>query len=233
MLVLYKKELKYYLNNPIGYIVVALFAVFANFLYVKDIFVVGSASLRSFFSLLPWIFLIFIPALTMRIISEERRTNTIETLLTLPVSESHIVFSKFLALCTLTGIGLILTLGLPVSLFFLSKLYVLEIIAGYFGSLLLGATFIGVTMFFSSQTKNQVVAFLASIITLFILLVLGTDFMATVFPKALLDFLNYFTPQYHLANFVKGVIDIRSVFYFLTLLTISLFLTIISLERRD
>ncbi len=233
MFTLYKKELTYYLNNPIGYIITVLFAVFANFLFVKDIFVVGSASMRPFFNLLPWLLLIFVPALTMRIISEERRNNTIELLLTMPVSESQIVLSKFFALCTLIGIALLLTMGLPISLFFLTKLYIPEIVVSYLGSLLLAGVCIGITMFFSSQTKNQVVAFLTSVITLFVLLVLGTDFMATIFPKTILDFLNYFTPQYHLANFVKGVVDMRSVMYFITLIAMSLFLTIVSLEKRN
>lgn len=233
MFTLYKKELKYYLNNPIGYIIVILFAVFSNFLFVKDIFVVGSASMRPFFNLLPWLFLIFVPALTMRIISEERKNNTIEVILTLPVSETQIVLSKFFALSTLIGIALLLTMGLSISLFFLTKFYIPEIIISYIGSLLLAGVFIGITMFFSSQTKNQVVAFLASVITLFALLVLGTDFMATIFPKTILDFLNYFTPQYHLANFVKGVVDMRSIIYFVTLISMTLFLTIVSLEKRD
>lgn len=233
MFTLYKKELKYYLNNPIGYIITILIAVFANFLFVKDIFVVSSASMRPFFALIPWILLVFVPAIAMRTIAEERKTNTIETLLTLPVSETQIVISKFLTLCTMTGIALVLTMGLPVSLSIFSKLYIPEIIVGYLGSLLLASSFIGITLFFSSQTKNQVVAFLASIITLFLLLVLGTDFMVTILPKTALDVLTYFTPQYHLNNFIKGVVDLRSVFYFLSLLTISLFLTIVSLEKRD
>ena len=233
MFQLYKKELKYYLNSPIGYIIVILLSIFANFLFIKDLFVVGSASMKPFFSILPWIFLVFVQALTMRILSEERRTNTIEILLTLPVSETQIILSKFFALCTLTAIVLVLTAGLPVSLLFFTKLYIPEIIVGYTGSLLLASTFIGITMFFSSQTKNQVVAFLLSVITIFILLVLVTDFMATIFPKTILDFLNYFTPQYHLANFVKGIVDLRSVTYFATLVAATLFLTIVSLEKRD
>lgn len=233
MLNLYKKELKYYLNNPIGFIIVVLFAVFANFMFVKDLFAVGSASMKPFFSLLPWLFLVFVPALTMRILSEERKNNTIEVLLTLPVSESQIVLSKFLALCTLMGIALLLTMGLPISLTILTKLYIPEIIISYIGSLLLAGVCIGITMFFSSQTKNQVVAFLTSIIIFFLLLVLGTDFMATILPKTVLDFLTYFTPQYHLGNFIKGVIDLRSIIYFISLIAISLFLTVVSLERRD
>ncbi len=126
MKTLYKKELSYYFNNPIGYIVMILFAVFANFLYVKDIFVIGSASMQPFFGILPWLLLIFIPALSMRILSEEKRTNTIEILLTLPVSETQIIISKFLALTTLLFVSLLLTFGLPVSLMFLTKIYLPE-----------------------------------------------------------------------------------------------------------
>jgi len=131
MKTLYKKELNYYLNNPIGYIILVLFGVFANFLFVKDIFVVGSASMKPFFSFLPWLLLVFIPALTMRIFAEEKRTNTIEVLLTLPVSETQIVLAKFFTLVTVTGLGLILTFGLPLTLSILTKVYYPEILIGY------------------------------------------------------------------------------------------------------
>ena len=229
---LYKKELNYYFNNPIGYIVVILFAVFANFLFVKDIFLVGSASLRPFLGLLPWLLMIFIPALTMRILSEEKRTNTIEVLLTLPVSETQIVLAKFLALFNLLGIGLLLTVGLPLSLRLLTKIYLPEILIGYVGLLLLGGALISLSMFFSSLTKNQVVAFLSSTMVIFVFLVLSTDFTASVLPKIIQDWLSYFAPVYHLQNFVKGVIDLRSIFYFCSLTILFLFLTVIDLEKR-
>lgn len=229
---LYKKELNYYLNNPIGYIILILFAVFANFILVKDIFLVGSASLRPFFGLLPWLLMIFIPALTMRILSEEKRTNTIEVLLTLPVSETQIVLAKFLALLSLLGIGLLLTIGLPVSLRLITKIYLPEVLVGYFGLLLLGGGLISLSMFFSSLTKNQVVAFLSSTLAIFILLVISTDFTASVLPKIIQDWLSYFSPVYHLQNFVKGVIDLRSIFYFCSLTILFLFLTVIDLEKR-
>lgn len=232
MYTLYKKELSYYLDNAIGYIVVILFAAFANFLFVKDLFVVGTASMRLFFGFLPWLFLIFIPALSMRILSEEKRTNTIETLLTLPVSETQIVLAKFLALVSVMTIGLVLTISLPISLAFLSGLYIPETIVGYIGVICMGASFIAISMFFSSQTKNQVVAFLTSIIVLFLLTVLATDFMSTVLPESILDYAAIFSPIYHLQNFIKGIIDIRSVFYFFGLTSIFLFLTITDLEKR-
>lgn len=233
MLNLYKKELNYYLNNPVGYIVIVLFAAFANFFFVKDIFIVGSASLGPFFSFLPWIFLVFVPALTMRTISEEKRTNTIEVLLTLPVSESQIILAKFLAILSLVIIGLILTMGLPISVAFLTKIYLPEIIVGYVGSIFLASLYISLTMFFSSLTKNQVVAFLSSIVVLFLLLVVSTDFSASVLPKFLQDFLVYFSPIEQLQNFVKGVIDLRSVFYFFSFTVMFLFLTVIEIEKRE
>ncbi len=232
MKALFKKEINYYLNNPIGYIVLILFAVFANFLFVKDIFVVGSASMRGFFGILPWLFLIFIPALSMRIFSEEKRINTIEVLLTLPISETQVVLAKFLALLTLVFISLILTLSLPVSLSFLTKVNLAEILVGYLGCLLLASSFISLSMFFSNLTKNQVVAFLISVLTIFFLLVLSTDYFSSVFPKILQDFLIYFSPIFHLQNFAKGLIDFRSVFYFFSLTIFFLFLTIIDLEKR-
>lgn len=232
MKTLYKKELSYYLNNPIGYIVMILFAAFANFLYVKDIFVVGSASMQPFFGIIPWLLLIFIPALSMRILSEEKRTNTIEVLLTLPVSETQIVVSKFLGLSTLLFVSLLLTFGLPISLMFLTKIYLPEIIVGYAGALLLGGAFIAISMFFSSLSKNQVVAFLSSIIFLFLILVVGSDFMANILPKIVLDTLSYFTPMYHFQNFIKGIADLRSVIYFLSLIIVFLFITIVHLEKR-
>lgn len=230
---LYKKELNYYLNNPIGYIVVALFAVFANFLFIKDIFLVGSASMKQFFVLLPWLLMVFIPALTMRIISEEKRLNTIEILLTLPVSEIQIVLSKFMALLTLMLAGLLLTIGLPISLSMLTKVYLPEILVGYLGALLMGGALISLSIFFSSLTKNQVLVFLTSAISIFFLLVLSTDFTASVLPKFIQDFLSYFSPLYHLQNFIKGLVDLRSVFYFCSLIVIFLFLTVIQLEKRN
>ncbi len=233
MLNLYKKELNYYLNNPIGYIITVLFVVFANFLFVKDIFVTGSASMRPFFGLLPWLLLIFIPAATMRILAEEKKLNTIEVLLTLPITETQIVLAKFFALITLVLITLLLTSGLPVSLSFLTEIYLPEIIIGYLGIFIFSAALISLSMFLSNQTKNQVVAFLSSVIIIFLLLVLSTDFSATVLPKLIQDYLSYFTPLHHLQNFIKGVVDIRSVFYFISLTACFLFLTVVDLEKRQ
>ena len=156
MLALYKKELQFYLNNPIGYIVIVLFGVFANFLFVKDIFIYGSASLRPFFDILPWLMMVFIPAVAMRSLSEEKRNNTIEVLLSLPISETQIVLAKFFALLTLVAIGLMLTVSLPVSLYFLvtgtgARIYIPELIIGYLGQIFMAAA----VFFFSDKKSNH------------------------------------------------------------------------------
>ena len=238
MLALYKKELQFYLNNPIGYIVIVLFGVFANFLFVKDIFVYGSASLRPFFDILPWLMMVFIPAVAMRSFSEEKRNNTIEILLSLPISETQIVLAKFFALLTLVSIGLILTVSLPVSLYFLvtgtgSRIHIPELFIGYFGQILIAAAFLSISMFFSSQTKNQIIAFLASTITLFFLIIFSTDFVASFLPFIVQTGLVYLSPVSQVEGFSKGVVDVRSLYYFLSFVIVFLFLTIVDVERRE
>lgn len=232
MKALYLKEIGYYLKNPTGYIIITLFAVFTNFMFVKDIFTVNTASMRQFFDLIPWMLLVFVPAISMRSLAEEKRSNTIETLLTLPISEIQIVLAKFLALLSIVSIGLLLTISLPVSLSMISTLYLPEIIMGYIGTVLLGALFISISLFFSSLTKNQVVAFLSSILALFLLLVVNVEFAAGMIPHLMADALVILSPYIHFLTFVKGLLDIRAMFYFASFIVLFLGLTVIDLEKR-
>ena len=233
MFTLFKKELDYYLNNAVGYIVVILFAVFVNFLYVKDIFLNGSVSMKSFFGIIPWLFLIFIPAITMRAFSEEKRLNTIEVLLTLPVSEAQIVIAKFFTYIVLVMLALLLTFSLPASFYYLAHIYLPEVVVGYVGSVLMGASFIAIAMYFSTLTKNQIVSFLSSLLVLFVLLGISSDLLSTLIPKFIQDILVYFGPIYHFQNFAKGIVDLRSVYYFVSIAVLFLFLTVVNLEKRD
>jgi len=229
----FKKEINYYLNNPIGYIVIILFSVFVNFFFVKDIFVSSVTSVKPLFNLLPWFLLIFIPALSMRIFSEEKRSNTIEILLTLPIKEEQVVFSKFFSLLVLYFLSLLLTFGFVIFLFLFSKLYLPEVLVGYFGEILFGASLIAFSLYISNKTKNQIVAFLISVLSIFLFLVLSSDFVASVVPRIIIDNLIYFSPVYHLQNFVNGVIDFRSLIYFLSFIGLFLELTIIDLKKRS
>lgn len=232
MVTLFKKEVRYYLNNPIGYIILMLFAGFINFLFIKDVFITGSASMKPFFGVIPWLLIVFIPALGMRIFSEEKRSNTIEILLTLPVSETQIVLAKLLALLLVVCIGLILTLGMPLSLMIFASLYFPEIAVGYLGIILFSLMSIQICIYMSLLTKNQVVAFLTSLLILFFLLGFSTEFFSPLLPKIVQDTLLYCAPLYHLENFSKGIIDIRSVFYFISITVVFLLLSIIELEKK-
>lgn len=233
MINLLKKELSYYFNNPIGYIVAILFAVFANFLFIKDLFLRGESSMRPFFDILPWLFLVFIPALTMRIFSEEKRVNTIEVLLTLPITEINLVVAKWTALSIFSLFIFLLTLLIPVTLTFIGKPYLPEITVAYGGAFLLSAVFISISLFFSSLTKNQIIAFLYSVLTIFFLMIIGGDFLATFIPRFIQEILSSFSPLYHYDNFLKGLVDLRSVLYFTSLITLFIFLTTINLEKRE
>jgi len=237
MIALFKKEIQFYLNNPLGYIVLVLFGVFANFLFVKDIFVYGSASLRPFFEILPWVYMIFVPAVTMRLIAEEKRTNTMEVLLSLPISEIQIVLAKYLSALFMSVFGLVLTLGLPISMYILTgsigtRIYLPEVFTGYFGVILLVSVFVSISLYFSSVTKNQILAFLMSVVVLFFLVIFSTDFSASILPGFLQEHLNYFSPMTQAENFFKGVIGLRSTFYFLSMTVLFLFLTVVDIEKR-
>ena len=232
MKALYKKELMQLLNSPVGYSVPVVFALFLGYLFIKDVFVIGSASLKPFFSVAPWLLFILIPALSMRSISEEKRSNTIEVLMTLPLSEETIVLSKLLSLFTLTAITLGLTISIPLVLGFISTLYIPEIIVGYMGLLLLSALYLSFSLYVSSRVSNQIASFSISAIILFLMTTLSSDFLANLLPKAIQDVLLLGSPILHLDNFVKGVIDLRSLSYFLLLIVLFFKLTVIELKKR-
>ncbi len=232
MKTLFKKELQYYLNNPVGYIVIVIFSATINFLYVKDIFVVGVASMKQFFSLLPWVLLFFLPALSMRLFSEEKRAHTLEVLLTLPVTETQIVFSKFLALLTIVATSLLLTCALPFYLALTTKLYLPEVIVGYFGIILFSSLLLSLSLFCSLKTNNQIVAFLISLFIIFVLLGLSSELFSSLIPAPISSVMPFFLPLSHLQNFLKGVIDMRSVIYFLSSTLLLLIITIFDLEKR-
>ncbi|OGK19846.1 hypothetical protein A3C23_04035 [Candidatus Roizmanbacteria bacterium RIFCSPHIGHO2_02_FULL_37_13b] len=231
--VLARKEINFYLNNPLGYIVAAIFAVFSNFLFMKDIFLRGNTSLRPFFDFIPWVLMIFIPALAMRIFSEEKRTQTIELLLSLPIEEKRIVMGKYFGTFVYSLIALALTLSIPITVNYLGRVSLAEVIVSYFGVICLIGLFLAISIWFSSMTKNQIVAFLASILVLFLTIAASGDFFAPILPRALLEIINIFTPLYHYNTFLKGIIDLRSLIYFFSVSLFFIYITVVNLKDRQ
>lgn len=229
---LYKKELLHYLNSPVGYSVPIVFTLFLGYLFIKDVFVVGSASLQPFFSVAPWLLFILIPAISMKSISEEKQSNTIEVLMTLPLSERNIVLAKLLSLFTITIITLVLTLSIPIVLGFISNLYILEILVGYVGLILLSLLYLSFSLYISSRVTSQIASFSLSVVFLFLITALSSDFLANILPKAVQDILIFGSPLLHLENFTKGVIDLRSLSYFLFLIILFFELTVKQLQKR-
>jgi ABC-2 type transport system permease protein len=230
---LFKKELDFYFNNPLGYIIVVLFALLANFLFVKDIFAQQSASLKPFFGFIPWLFIILVPAVCMRAFAQEKQSNTIETLLTLPLTEKDIVLAKFFSALVFIAVALALTLGLPISLSFLSTVYLPEVITGYVGLLLLAAAYIAVSLLCSLKTSSQIVAFFVSAVILFLFTASTADFVSSFVPRSFMDQLLFLAPLPNLDNFVKGIVDLRSLVYFISITGIFLFITRKELEKRS
>lgn len=186
--------------------------------------------MRNVFDIIPFIFLFFIPAISMRTFSEEKKSGTIELLLTKPITDTDIVIGKFLAALTLTAIALAFTLIYVISLTFLGKIDTASIIGSYIGLLLMSGIYIGIGIFASSLTENQVVAFIISFLIVFALFLLNK--VLIFLPTSLASVLEYISIDYHYGNIARGVIDSRNIIYYLSGITIFIQLTIASLEKR-
>jgi ABC-2 type transport system permease protein len=225
-----KKELKSFFDSPIAYIVITIFLLISGWFFFSDLFLVNQASLRNLFGIIPFIFMFFVPAVTMRLISEEKRSGTIEVLLTLPVKDYEIILGKFLAGLILIVVAVILTLVYTFTLSGLGDLDFGSVVSGYVGLIFLGATYLSIGLFTSSLTQNQIVAFITSFVIIFALYML--DKALIFMPNFLVSFFEYLSVDYHFSNISRGVIDSRDVIYYLSLVFFFLFLAVRALENR-
>lgn len=230
ILTIFKKELKSYFNSPIAYIVIVVFLIITGWFFTSNLFLSGVITMRNVFDIIPFIFLFFIPAISMRTFSEEKKSGTIELLLTKPITDLDIVMGKFLAALTLTAIALAFTLIYVISLSFLGKLDSGAIIGAYIGLLLMSGIYIAIGIFASSLTENQVVAFIISFLIVFGLFMLNK--ILIFLPIALASILEYISIDYHFGNIARGVLDTRNIIYYLSGITIFLLLTKTALESR-
>jgi len=230
ILTIYRKELRSYFNSPVAYIVIVVFLIITGWFFTSNLFIGGTITMRNVFDIIPFIFLFFIPAISMRSFSEEKKTGTIELLLTKPITDGDIVVGKFLAALTLTSIALAFTLIYVISLTFLGKVDTGSIIGAYIGLILMSGVYIGIGIFASSLTENQVVAFIISFLIVFGLFLLNK--ILIFLPTALASVLEYISIDYHFNNIARGVIDSRDIIYYLSGIIIFLLLTKTSLESR-
>ena len=222
--IIMKRELGAYFTGPIAYIVTGLFLLLSGILYFSTFFLQNRAELRVFFNYLPILLSFFIPALTMRLFAEEKRSGSLETLMTLPVTEADVVWGKFAAALISSAAMLAPTLIYIIAVAAFGSPDPGPIVGGYIGALFLCAAFSAIGLFASSVTKNQIIAFF---IAFAISVVLSTmDSFLIFLPGSVVNFLAYFSAGAHFSSISRGIIDTRDLLYFVSVTLLFLALTI-------
>jgi ABC-2 type transport system permease protein len=227
---IFQREIFAYFFSPMAYIVISVFLLLTGWFFTSELFLADDSSLRSVFSIIPFIFIFFAPAITMRLLSEERKSGTIELLVTMPITDLEIVLGKYLAGLGLLVVALIFTLPYGLTILILGKPDMGMLVTGYLGLVLMGASYISVGVFASTISKNQVVSFIIAFMIIFILFLLNK--FLPVMPSYLVPLLQYLSIDYHFTNISRGVIDSRDLVYYLSLIVFMLSLAKLSLESR-
>ena len=226
-----KRELGGYFTSPIAYVFLVIFLLLAGFFTFTAgaFFERGEASLAAFFGWHPWLYLVLVPAVGMRLWSEERRAGTIELLLTLPVTTWQAILGKFIASWLFLALALALTFPVVLTVNILGEPDNGAILAGYVGSLFLAGAYLAVTCMTSAMTRNQVVAFILAVVICLFLILAGfnpvTDLLVRWASPAFVDTVAAFSVVTHFDGFQKGVLDTRDFFFFLSVIGFALFAT--------
>jgi ABC-2 type transport system permease protein len=228
---IFNREFRAYFVSPIAYIVISVFLLVTGWFFFTTFFIYDQANLRNFFTMLPITFSFVIPAVTMRLFSEELSVGSYETLLTMPVSTLDVVLGKFLAGLVFVALMLIPTLAYPLTVSFLGQLDWGPVAGGYIGAVLLGAAFSSVGLFASSLTRNQITAFIIGMAICFSLSLL--DKMLLFLPRSLLGVLGYLGADLHFQNISKGIIDSRDILYFLSVSFVGLYATKLAMQEKN
>ncbi len=228
---IFKKEFRVYFVSPIAYIVIAIFLVVTGWFFFSTFFLYNQAELRSFFNLLPIIFSFIIPAVTMRLFSEEFNVGSYETLVTLPVTLREVIVGKALAGMAFIAIMMLPTLSYAISVSLLGDLDWGPVVGGYLGSILLGASFTSIGLFASTLTRNQIVAFILGMIICFALTMF--DKILFFLPQSTLGFFEYIGADAHFQNIARGIIDSRDLIYFFSIIFIALYVAYLRVKERQ
>ncbi len=233
-----KRELVSYFTSPVAYVFLVIFLLLTGFFTftVGNFFSRGEANLISFFTWHPWLYLVLVPAIGMRVWSEERRSGTMELLLTLPVNPWEAILAKYLASWIFLAIALALTFPVVVTVNLLGAPDNGQIVAGYLGSLFLSGAYLALTCMTSAMTRNQVVAFILSVVLCLFLILAGfnpvTDMLTRWASPAVVEVVAAFSVLTHYDSFQKGVVDLRDLVYFFSLIGFALFATALIIRNH-
>jgi ABC-2 type transport system permease protein len=227
---IFRKEFKSYFVSPIAYIVISIFLILSGWFFFSTFFFFKQAELRNFFSLLPVLFAFIIPAVTMRLFSEEFNTGSYELLLTMPVSTVNIILGKFFAASAFIFVMLLPTFSYGIFISFIGELDWGPVIGGYVGAVLLGSAFSSIGIFSSSLTRNQIISFIIGMIICIALALL--DKMLFFMPESALGVLQFLGADYHFQNISKGMLDSRDLLYFLSICFVMLYITNLIVQEK-
>jgi ABC-2 type transport system permease protein len=236
-----KRELSSYFLTPVAYVFIVIFLISANWLAfgVGALYERGQADLSPFFTFHPWLFLFLVPALSMRLWAEERKSGSIELLMTLPLDPWQAVLGKFFAAWMFTALAIALTFPFWITVNYLGAPDNGAILAAYIGSILMAGGFLAVGSCLSAATKNQVIAFILSVIVCFVLLAAGYPFVLNAFsawlPPTIVDGIASLGFLTHFEDISKGVIDLRDLVYFGLLIAACLYANtlILTIKQAD
>ena len=239
--VIARRELAGYFATPLAYVFIVIFLALtgAFTFYLGGFYERGQADLAPFFNFHPWLYLFLVPAISMRLWSEERKSGSIELLMTLPVTMWQAVLGKFLAAWAFTGVALALTFPIWITVNYLGDPDNGVIVAGYLGSLLMAGAFLAIGSCISAANRNQVIAFIVTVATCFVFLLAGfplvLDFFSGWAPQVVVDNIAALSFLTHFASISKGVLDLRDVLYFLLVIGSWLYATaiVIDLKKAD
>lgn len=235
---IFKRELRGYFSTPVAYVFIVIF-LFLSGLFTFQIgrfFEAGQASLSGFFSWHPWLYLFLIPAVSMRLWAEERKSGTIELLLTLPVTPTQAIVGKFLAAWLFVGVALALTFPMVLTVAYLGNPDEGAIAAGYIGSFLMAGSFLAIGACMSALTRNQVISFILAVVASLMLILAGFDVVLLFFsswaPAWLTDAVASLSFLTHFSSIARGVLNLTDIVFFLSLIVAWLFACAIILEMK-
>ncbi|MFH0922028.1 MAG: ABC transporter permease [Fibrobacterota bacterium] len=231
-LAVFKKEFSSYFSSPIAYFYLTVYVGLTNWLFFKTFFIGGQDTMRSYFSLLPILFLFFVPAVSMRLWAEEKKSGTIELLFTLPLKVSEVVMGKFLAAYAFLCVSFVLSVSVPISLAIAGDPEWGPIIGGYAGAVLMGGAYLAIGMFVSHLTENQIIAFIGGVVVTFGFYIIGSPFVTFSLPGFMVPVFYTLGLANHYESISRGVLDSRDIIYYLSVIGVFLFLNAYAIENR-
>src|SRR6185503_2631466 len=224
--IIVRRELASYFATPLAYVFIIIFLVLTSVFTFSlgNFYERGQADLQPFFSFHPWLYLFLVPAISMRLWAEERKSGSLELLMTLPVTLLEAVIGKFLAAWAFTGVALALTFPIWITVNYLGQPDNGVILASYIGSFLMAGGYLSIGACISAMTKNQVIAFVVSVVVCFLFTISGAplviDFFRSWAPISLIEAISSFSFLTHFSAIQQGVIDLRDIIFFFSLIAL-------------